>query len=584
MTQRRLLLVLACAMLAALDAGAQGIRIAVMDFELQSDDPRFKYLGKGFAELTAVEVGHIPGVVLVDRDRRNALLEEQEFSLSGAADESSAVAIGKLLSVNYIVSGTIVDMLGGLVVSYEVLRTDTGEIVGKEKTEGAPSEYKRMVTDIGRGIAAMTGTIIASARPSAAGPSPGTQAAVLSSFSEAVAALDTKDIPTAKAKLEEARALDPTDPAVRYYLDKLAGGGSKFAVIPEPYYSLDNPATLAFRDKDMAYTYVAFGGTYLTGGAWPNDHPPDSSPGTVELNNLYGSSGGGTGPAGRYGDRELDGTVFVGYTTPIGASLGLGAQAFFSHREYDLVRMGGPMAPLSDPNQSSPLPALYQPAADSNDFSGGVLSLGWAPSRGIAIGVSATFGTYSGWVGDYTNGGMGNSIAPGTFEAGELGLLLRDRDGSLVYSLSGGASNYRTNTFNSDSITIGTPTEFSAFVDTSIAWSFDRLRDFLVLKGMADIYGFQAGSSPSYFQVLPAVEHWFGRALSLRLGADVTFVADAALETGLGGTVGMTLVLGGWEIDLGGTYRMQPSHVVDDELIPVTVFSIGIRRNGIFTR
>jgi len=56
--------------------------------------------------------------------------------------------------------------------------------------------------------------------------SPEKQAAVLSTFSEAVAALDSKDMKTAKAKLEEASALDPTDPAVRYYLDKLAAGTS----------------------------------------------------------------------------------------------------------------------------------------------------------------------------------------------------------------------------------------------------------------------------------------------------------------------------------------------------------------------
>ncbi|MGO8695383.1 MAG: CsgG/HfaB family protein [Rectinemataceae bacterium] len=578
MSRRSFCTTLAILGLAALSAGAQQIRIAVMDFDLQSDDPRFKYLGKGFAELTAVEIAHMPGVVLVDRDRRNAILKEQEFSLSGAADESSAMEIGKLLSVNYIVSGTIIDMLGDLVVSYEVVTTDTGAVVGKETTEGAPAEYKRMVRDIGRGIGVMTGRIAAAAgtvAPPPAVSAPGKQTAVLSDFSEAVAALDTKDVATAKARLEAAQALDPTDPAVRYYLDKLASGTSKFAVIPEPYYLLDNPATLAFRDKDMAYAYGAVGGTYLTGGPWPNGEPPDKEPGTVPLHNLYGADDGGLGP---FGDREIEGDEFVGYTMPIGKDFGLGAEAFFSHREYDLVRMNGPMS------SSPPLPAPYVPAADSKDFSGGVVSFGWAVTRRVALGASATLGTYSGWVGDWRNGGMSNSIVPGSFAAGEIGLLLRNSDGSLVYAFSAGASNYQTDTFNSDTVEVnaGNSAQFSTYWDASVAWSYDRLTDFLVLKAMADLSGLQLASSSSYFQVLPAFEHWFGHTLSLRLGADVTFVADQAFETGLGGTAGLTLVLGAWEIDFGGTYRMQPSEVVGGELIPVTVFSIGIRRNGIF--
>ena len=41
-----------------------------MDFTVESDNPAYKYLGKGFAELTSVEIARIPGVTLVDREQQ----------------------------------------------------------------------------------------------------------------------------------------------------------------------------------------------------------------------------------------------------------------------------------------------------------------------------------------------------------------------------------------------------------------------------------------------------------------------------------------------------------------------------------
>jgi TolB-like protein len=225
-------IVMAFLLLAAVSGFAEEFRVAIMDFTVESDNPQFKYLGKGFAELTSVELARIPGVVLVDRAKRNAALEEQAFSLSEGADEKKALQIGKLLAVDYLVSGTIIDMMGNLVVSYQVVKTETGAIVDKRQTDGAPADYKRMVREIGAGLGQMMGSKPVAVAKAPEAPKAVKQAEVLSNFSEAVEALDKKDVKTATSKLEAAQKIDPTDQAVKQFLDKLAGGTSKFAVIP----------------------------------------------------------------------------------------------------------------------------------------------------------------------------------------------------------------------------------------------------------------------------------------------------------------------------------------------------------------
>src|SRR5208283_2208365 len=107
------------------------------------------------------------------------------------------------------------------------------------------------------------------------------------------------------------------------------------------------------------------------------------------------------------------------------------------------------------------------------------------------------------------------------------------------------------------------------------------LRDFLVLKTIGYIYpGSQ--DNASYLQVIPAYEHWFGSALSLRIGAVASMEPLPSLTVGYGGTLGATFVLRKWEIDLGATYRQRPSRIDYTDVIPETVFSLGIKRNGVF--
>jgi TolB-like protein len=77
--------------------------VAVIDFAVQSENPSYKYLGKGFAEFAAIELARSRDVLLIEREKRNKALEELAFSLSDIADESKQLEVGQFLSAQYLV-------------------------------------------------------------------------------------------------------------------------------------------------------------------------------------------------------------------------------------------------------------------------------------------------------------------------------------------------------------------------------------------------------------------------------------------------------------------------------------------------
>ena len=46
---------------------AEPTRVAVSDFQVQSDNPQYKYLGKGFAEFVAIEILKSGQLTLIER-------------------------------------------------------------------------------------------------------------------------------------------------------------------------------------------------------------------------------------------------------------------------------------------------------------------------------------------------------------------------------------------------------------------------------------------------------------------------------------------------------------------------------------
>ena len=257
---------------------ADTVRIAILDFEVQSSNEDYIYLGKGFAEFVAVDLSEYKGIQLIERDKRNAILEEQTFGLSGFADESKAAELGKLLTAEYMVTGQLFDLLGNLIITLEVINVESGTVVLKTKAEGALVDYNKITKELGTSIVkalvpkSEETVAVKETPPAKIEPTEEQAKELVVNFSEAIDAYDNNDLEAAEEKMTAAAAIDPESNAVRYYLNKFAVSTSRFKIMPAPYYSRENPAALPFIKKSSLSLYITTG---IVENIFGDDWPPN---------------------------------------------------------------------------------------------------------------------------------------------------------------------------------------------------------------------------------------------------------------------------------------------------------------------
>jgi TolB-like protein len=118
-------------------AGATDNRIAVMDFETQ-DLPRST--GAMAAELVRTELANEKSFTVIERNRINLILKEHGFQQSGCTDQSCAVEVGRLLSANKILTGTVMKLGGQIIITVRLVDVQSGKIDCGEKETSASVE------------------------------------------------------------------------------------------------------------------------------------------------------------------------------------------------------------------------------------------------------------------------------------------------------------------------------------------------------------------------------------------------------------------------------------------------------------
>ena len=100
--------------------------IAVSGFTTKSGIP--SGLTDLLNEMALVEIGKIDTLTLVERKKLDALLAEQELSLSDLMDTSNAIEVGKFLAANYMVTGSVIEMSASVVIFGRIIDVQTGEV------------------------------------------------------------------------------------------------------------------------------------------------------------------------------------------------------------------------------------------------------------------------------------------------------------------------------------------------------------------------------------------------------------------------------------------------------------------------
>ncbi len=141
--------------------------IAVLDFKNKTNTGGYE-LGSSASDMLTTALFKTKKFDVIDRDKLTALLKEQKMGMTGLVD-SKAAQIGKLIGVEYFVSGTISEygasksgggvggLAGGESINYraavdvKVIHTSTGKICFAGKGEGSKKSTAVKIAGIGGG-------------------------------------------------------------------------------------------------------------------------------------------------------------------------------------------------------------------------------------------------------------------------------------------------------------------------------------------------------------------------------------------------------------------------------------------------
>ncbi len=113
--------------------------VAVMYFDNNSigkDRAEFDGIGKGLADMLITDMASNPSVRLVERERVQSLLMEQNLVKSGAVSPETAIRLGKIIGAQYMITGGFMsDSKGRYVLTARAINVETGAITSPTRID-----------------------------------------------------------------------------------------------------------------------------------------------------------------------------------------------------------------------------------------------------------------------------------------------------------------------------------------------------------------------------------------------------------------------------------------------------------------
>ena len=149
----RLALAIAMAAVVAPSVFAQAKPVvAVLPFDNNSvgkDAADYNGAGKGMAELMINDLLSNPNVVVVERDRIQALLVEQNLTKEKTIDPSTAIRLGKIIGAQYVIYGAFMsDGRGNFVLTGKTVNVETSVIGNPTRVNAKGDDVLGMIAQL----------------------------------------------------------------------------------------------------------------------------------------------------------------------------------------------------------------------------------------------------------------------------------------------------------------------------------------------------------------------------------------------------------------------------------------------------
>ena len=119
-----------------LEAESAGNTLAVLYFHNKSGDAGLNPLQKGLAFMLMTDLSQVDGIVLVERVKMQALVEEMDLGVSGLVAPDSAPRVGRLLGARFLVGGDLQGSKSELGIASDVLEVPGQRLAGSPLSEG----------------------------------------------------------------------------------------------------------------------------------------------------------------------------------------------------------------------------------------------------------------------------------------------------------------------------------------------------------------------------------------------------------------------------------------------------------------
>ncbi len=126
--------------------------IGVLYFDYAGKNAELAPLSKGLAQMLISDLAAVDTVQVVERERLQAVLDEQKLSQSGKIDGRTAARIGKLLGARYLVLGSYFDALGAFRADARMVDVETGQIVKSVGANGKAEDFIGLEQTLAEGL------------------------------------------------------------------------------------------------------------------------------------------------------------------------------------------------------------------------------------------------------------------------------------------------------------------------------------------------------------------------------------------------------------------------------------------------
>ena len=115
--------------------------LAVLNFDNNTGRADYDPMGRGIAAMMITDLSASPDLKVVEREKMQDVLNEQNMQHSALFDSTTAVRAGRLLGAQYIATGSLAASSPQIRIDMRVIRVETGEIIKTAKVTGPEDKF-----------------------------------------------------------------------------------------------------------------------------------------------------------------------------------------------------------------------------------------------------------------------------------------------------------------------------------------------------------------------------------------------------------------------------------------------------------